>query len=216
MLYLVIIFGALFAEVFVRQKIIVPRNPAATAEAIRANEFLFRAGFAVSLVYLFAHVPLALILRDAFARCDRTLATLMMAFLLLAAGLETVNLAHHYAPLTFLQNPERLDPASAAVMQTLAYRSFQTFGIGFAVALVFFAGFCVSVGVLVWRSRLMPRLIGALLVVAGVCYWVNSFALIVVPEFAGRLFPFILLPCLVAELSFALWLVAKGLRPPAA
>jgi len=74
----------------------------------------------------------------------------------------------------------------------------------------------VSVGVLVLRFRLMPRIIGMLMVVAGLCYWVNRLALFLLPEVAGRLFPFILRPCFIAELSFALWLVAKGLRTPIA
>ena len=47
---------------------------------------------------------------------------------------------------------------------------------------------------------------------AGVCYIVNSFVLILFPRLAPRLFPAILLPPLLAELSTALWLLVKGVN----
>ena len=58
----------------------------------------------------------------------------------------------------------------------------------------------------------MPKTIGVLMVIAGVCYVLNSFAVILSPRLAGILFPAILLPCLVAELSLAVWMVVKGVR----
>ena len=39
---------------------------------------------------------------------------------------------------------------------------------------------------------------------------VNSFAGFLSPELGTHLFPWILLPCLVAELSLAFWLLVKG------
>jgi Domain of unknown function (DUF4386) len=48
--------------------------------------------------------------------------------------------------------------------------------------------------------------------IAGVCYVINSFALILSPPLANRLFPAILLPALIAELSLALWLLVRGVR----
>jgi hypothetical protein len=47
--------------------------------------------------------------------------------------------------------------------------------------------------------------------IAGICYLTNSFALVVAPAVAGRLFPAILLPAFVAEVSLALWLIVKGI-----
>jgi Domain of unknown function (DUF4386) len=46
--------------------------------------------------------------------------------------------------------------------------------------------------------------------IAGVCYVVNSFAVLVYPPIGTKLFPFILLPPFVAELSLALWLLVRG------
>ena len=58
----------------------------------------------------------------------------------------------------------------------------------------------------------MPRSIGILMQIAGVCYAVNSFALLLSPTLASQLFPAILIPSLIAELSLAAWLLVKGVR----
>jgi hypothetical protein len=55
--------------------------------------------------------------------------------------------------------------------QALGYLAVRLFATGFGLALVFFAVFCALTGVLILRSRLMPRVIGAM-IVAGVCYFV--------------------------------------------
>lgn len=45
---------------------------------------------------------------------------------------------------------------------------------------------------------------------AWACYPANSFAMILSPELAGRMFPFILLVPFVAESSLCLWLLFRG------
>ena len=48
--------------------------------------------------------------------------------------------------------------------------------------------------------------------IAGLCYLTNSFATFLSPEFATRLFPYILVPGSVAELSLILWLLLIGVN----
>ena len=65
---------------------------------------------------------------------------------------------------------------------------------------------------LIYRPRFLPRALGVMMVIAGVCYLINSFALFLAPPRVSLLFPWILMPCLVAELSLALWLPVKGIK----
>ena len=94
---------------------------------------------------------------------------------------------------------------------TLIYLATRLFATGFGFSLLLFAGFCVLIGALILRSRLVPRAIGAMMIVAGICYVVNTVALIVSPGFWKLVNPTILLPILLAELSLALWLLLKGI-----
>ena len=67
------------------------------------------------------------------------------------------------------------------------------------------------IGALILRSRVVPRVLGAMMILAGVCYIVNTVALTVSPGFFQLINPIVLLPIVVAELSLALWLLVKGI-----
>jgi hypothetical protein len=94
----------------------------------------------------------------------------------------------------------------------MALLSLRTHSVGFAVALLFFGACCVVLGYLIFKSRFFPKLLGVLLAVAGLCYLVNSLAVILSPAASSILFPAILLPAFVGELSLALWLTVKGVN----
>ena len=89
-------------------------------------------------------------------------------------------------------------PEQLNVMATLSVRSPSA---GFGVALIFFGVECAILGHLISRSGYMPRSIGVLMQMAGVCYVINSFALLLSPPLSSRLFPAILIRSLIAEPS---------------
>lgn len=210
-LYLIIIAGGLFAEVFVRQQVIVFGDPAATARSILEHELLYRLGFAVHLIYLACALPLALIFYDLFRRVNGNIALLALVVNLVAITVESVNLLNHFAPLRILA-AEGLNAPNAEHLQDLAYVFVRLFASGFGISLTFFGLFCLLIGYLIFRSGFLPRILGVLMAVAGLCYLTNSFSVFIAPGFAALLFPYILLPCLVAELSLALWLVVMGVN----
>jgi hypothetical protein len=73
--------------------------------------------------------------------------------------------------------------------------------------LAVFGLYCLGLGTLVLRSRIMPRPIGALLMLGGVS-WLTFAA----PDLAARLAPANMAPGAVAELIFTLWLLVFGIR----
>ena len=60
----------------------------------------------------------------------------------------------------------------------MAMLSVRSHTAGFIIALIFFGVECVILGYLIYRSGYMPRSIGVLMQIAGVCYVINSFALL--------------------------------------
>jgi hypothetical protein len=85
---------------------------------------------------------------------------------------------------------------------------------GFGLGLIFFGFECLVVGHLIFRSGYLPKTLGVLMQIAGLCYLANSFALLLAPAFANMLFPAILVPAFIAELSLCLWLIVKGVNVP--
>ena len=70
---------------------------------------------------------------------------------------------------------------------------------------------CILIGYLIFRSTFLPRIIGVLLTIAGICYLINSFATFLAPSFAAHLYPYILIPG-GAELVLAFWLLVMGVN----
>jgi Domain of unknown function (DUF4386) len=210
--YLMVIAGGLFAEVVVRASLVVPGDVAATARAIAANETLWRWGVAVHLLYLVPAIATNVLICGLFRAVEPTLARLALVFSVAGVVVEAASLLHLYVPLAMVEERGALTALGEGQRQALSYLAIGLFDTGFGFALLFFAGFCVLIGALILRSGLIPRVIGALMVVAGSCYVVNTLALILSPALSDRLVPGILLPVGLAELSLALWLAVKGVR----
>jgi hypothetical protein len=193
----------------VRGSLVVPGDAAATARAILENEMLWRLGLAVHLLYLIPALAVNVIVSGLFRSMEPTLARLALVFGVAAVTVEAVALVYLYVPLAVIENGATL--AALEDAPALIYLATRLFATGFSFSLLLFAGFCVLIGVLILRSRLVPRAIGAMMIVAGICYVVNTLALIVTPAFWKLVNPTILLSILLAELSLALWLLLKGI-----
>jgi hypothetical protein len=211
LLYLIVILGGLFAELFVRGRLVVSGDAAATARNIVDHELLYRLGFAVELFYVLCNIPLTFLLYDLFKVVNRTAALLALFFGLVGTAIEAVALLAHYAPLVFLGRAAYLGAFTTAQLQSAAYLSLRLFESGFAIALTFFGCFCLAQAFLIFRSTFFPRLIGGLLVAEGSLYLVNSFANFLAPAIGARVFPFLMLSGL-AEISFCLWLLVVGVN----
>ena len=100
----------------------------------------------------------------------------------------------------------------AEQLHALAYMSLRLQSTGYDMSLAFFGCFCLFAGYLIFRSAFLPRIIGVLMAIAGLCYLTNSFANFLSPAFARPLFPWILLPAFPAELGLTLWLLVIGVN----
>jgi len=212
--YLMVIAGGLYAEVVVRGSLLVPGDAAATARAIAANQALWRWGVAVHLLYLVPAIVTNVLICGLFKAVEPTLARLALVFSVAGVMVEAASLLHLYVPLAMIEESGALTALSKGQLQAWSYLSIGLFDTGFGFALLFFAGFCVLIGTLILRSRLIPRVIGALMILAGLCYVANTLALILSPALSDRLVPGILLPVGLTELSLALWLTVKGVQAP--
>lgn len=210
-LYWMVIAGGLFAGA-VQGFLTVPGDPAATAQAIAAHEALWRWGIGVHLVYLaFPAIIMDVLLYRIFKPVEPTVALLALASALTSGAVEGAALLQLYVPLAAGQAHAPLIALGEGERQALAYLAIRLYETGSGFALVFFSGFCAATGALILRSRLLPRVIGVMMLLAGICYLVSSLATVVAPALAGLLLPWILLPCFVGEASLATWLLVKGI-----
>jgi len=208
-LYLYIMVAAMFAEAFVRDKLIVAGDAAATARNIASSEGLWRWGVAADVSTTLCDVAVAALLFILLRPVSRTTSFSAAFFRLAYSATVAASAAFLVAPLLLLGDTG--GPASADVQLLVGY-SLRLHGAAFDIALTLFGVHLVLVGVLIARSTFLPRLLGAALTIAGVCYIANSFIGFVSPAFAGRLFPWILLPGFLAEGALTLWLLIAGVN----
>lgn len=210
LLYLLIIVTGIVGELLVRGTMVVGGDAAATAARIAANPQLWRIGIGVDLLMhvcdVFVMWAIYLLLR----RVDRNLALLVLLLNLIQTAVLVANKIMLLVPLFLLGDPIYAQAFSPAQLQAWTHLAIAVHEHGFGVGLIFFGFVCLVEGYLIRKSRFLPAIIGWGMQIAGACYLINSVALLLAPEIARQLFPGILLPCLVAELAFASWLLVKG------
>jgi Domain of unknown function (DUF4386) len=118
------------------------------------------------------------------------------------------------APLLVLRNSAYLTAFRPHQLAALAMLSLKLFDSTFAIALIPFGAHCALLGYLLLKAGYLAKTLGVLLVLAGICYAINSFADFLAPAIAGVLFPAVLLPALPAELGLCLWLLVFGVNVP--
>lgn len=209
-LYLVIIAGGIFGELFVRGKLVAPENAAATAGNIAAHQLLWRLGIAADLLMHICDIPLTLIFFVLLRPVNRNLALLALLFNITQTAVLVANKLNLLTPLFLTGDAGYLKVFDLQQLHALGYLSIKTHGYGFSIGLIFFGCACLVYGYLIFRSGYLPRVLGVLMQIAGVCYLTDSFAEIIAPAFADAISPAILLPCFIAELSLCLWLLVKG------
>jgi hypothetical protein len=206
-LYLIITVCALFAYLYVRNQVIVADDLARTAANFIAHEHLYRLGFAAAVIVVICNLPLGFILFELLKVVNPRLAQLALIFITASATIEAVNLFNYIEPLFTFSLPEYASAFDAAQRQALARGPIKMFGYAFSVSLTFFGVFCALIGILIFRSRFLPAILGVLMFVAGLTYWMNSFRL-----FLTLPIPYIQWVTLVAEVSLAVWLLVVGVN----
>ena len=212
--YLLLVFLGPLRLIYIPNKLFDLENPARTASNIANHDRLFRSGMVSELAAAVVLIFLVLALYRLFYRVSRQLAVQVIFFggvmpavinLVGVALDEGVLMVAHGAPfLSSFAQPQR----DALVVLLLRMHGFQTTAVE-----ILWGVWLFPLGLLVYRSRVVPRFIGVWLLLNGLAYVLLSLAGLLSPPHYGRFF-LVAQPALLGELVLALWLVIKGARIP--
>jgi len=211
-LYLAIILLGAFAEGFVDNKLVVSGDAATTAANILASPDLWHLGVAADLIVVLLAVPLLWIEYLLLRPVSKQLALLAMLFNLVSLAVESISKLFLLVVMPTLKSAEFLRAFDPQQMQILANLSLRSHDVAFNIALIFFGFTCLVNGYMIFRSGYLPKFVGILMQIAGLSYLVACFAALLVPSFADLILPAILLPPLIGESSFCLWLLVRGVN----
>lgn len=185
----------------------MPRDAAATATNILAHEALFRSGTAALLISTAFYVAATLFVYELLKPVSRSVSLLAAFFSLVGCAVGALSCLFDFAPFIILGGAHYLSVFTVEQLQALALMFLKVRAQANNIGLVFFGLHCLGIGYLIFRSTFLPRLVGVLMVFAGLG-WLTFLS----PPLANSLAPYNMLPGAIGELSLTLWLLVKGVN----
>jgi hypothetical protein len=212
LLYVAMSIVGFFAMGYVPGKVIVQGNAAATANNILAHETLFRLGIAGEIIGQAGFIFVALALYDLLKGVSRRYASLMVMLIVVSVPIAFVNELNSIAAVFLVRGADFLSVFEEPQRDALAMLFVKLHGQGFVAAEMFWGLWLFPLGLLVYRSRFLPRFLGVWLGLAGIAWVILSLTGILLREYQDRVDKY-LQPAIIGEIVFMLWLLIMGGKP---
>jgi hypothetical protein len=190
------------------QRLVTDGNATRTAIDIMQARATFSLGIAALVVVVALDVVVAIAMRTFYAPVDHRLASVAAWLRVSYAAIFAVAISQLFAALRLVESSRPLTGASLAHRRTEVLLKIESFQNIWLVSLVLFGLHLVLIGYLTYRSGYAPRVLGVLLVIAGVGYLVDSFGGIFSNGYAIN----ISAVTFIGEALLLVWLLVKGRR----
>lgn len=210
LLYLVWIITGLYAMFYVPSQINMRGDAATTAQNILSNEFLFRTGMMNDLISSTIWVFMVLVLYRLFKSVDERQAKILVGLVLVQIPAALMAAAFSMTSLMILKG-EILKTFELGQRQDLAMLFLRMNDYGILVLELFWGLWLFPLGILVYRSRFLPRFLGIWLIINGFVYLVLSVMDLLSLQYRDLFFR-IAFPAMLGEVAFMLWLLIKGAK----
>jgi hypothetical protein len=196
-----------FGQVIVPGMLVVSSNAAATAANILAHGALLRFSILAALIGVACHTIWVFLFYELFKPVNRSICLLAAFFGLLAVAIQVFSSLFQAAPLIIIDAGQSFTSFGVEQVQALIFMLVRFSGRAFNIYLAFFGIWCVLIGYLIFRSTFMPRIIGVLEALAGLC-WLTFLW----PPLGRYLSPYNQVLAAPGELSLMLWLLVMGVN----
>ena len=197
---------------FIGGRFIVPGDAAATAANILAHEPSFRLGVAANLIATACYLTATLLVYVLLKPVNRNVSLLAAFFSLAGCAIGAFSFLFYLAPLVVLGGAQYLSAFTEEQLRALAFMFLRFYEQASNIAFAFFGLHCFLIGYLILRSTFLPRIVGGLMVCAGLGWLTFSFANLLSPTLARYLVPYIMAPGMLGEASLTLWLLVMGVN----
>jgi Domain of unknown function (DUF4386) len=206
-LFYLLVFLMGGAALIVSGGIVVSGDASATATNILAHEVRFSLGFAFNLLVIACYVVVTALFYDLFKPVNRNLSLVAAFFSLTGCAICASAFLFYIAPLVILSGAPYSGAFRTEQLQALALLSLKLSTQAYNVGLVFFGCYCLLIGCLIFKSTFLPRILGALMTIAGL-----SWLTFLLPPLVNVLSPYNLAPGVLGEGSLTLWLLLFGVN----
>ncbi|MBN1407291.1 MAG: DUF4386 domain-containing protein [Calditrichaceae bacterium] len=215
--YLIIFITGFFSNFFVLENLYIPGDGFATATNIVHSDILYRIGIFSFILMVLFDVLLAWALYMILIPVNKNLSLLSGWLRLVNATIFGIALYNLIIVLKLLSKNAYLKTFGTEQLHAQVLLFFETFNITWLIGLIFFGLHLLVMGYLIYKSGYISKIIGILLLVAGIGYLIDSFANFLLPDYANYKDIFLIIvivPGIIGELSLTFWLLFKSKKIP--
>ena len=212
LLYVLVSIPGVFALIYVPSKLIAHADATATATNVAAHETLFRLGIAAELICQTGFIFVALALYDLLKGVNQRRASIMLGLIVVSIPIALLNELNAIAALILVRGADFLSIFEKSQRDALAMLFLNLHGYGFDVAAIFWGLWLFPLGLLVYRSGFLPRILGVLVMLNGFTYPVSSLTSLLLPQYEHIVSRW-MMPLTFGELLFMFWLLIMGAKP---
>lgn len=213
LVYLGVVLTGMFSLAYVPSKLIVWDNAAATVQQIKNSLPLFKAGIAAGLLCYVFFLLLPLVLYRLLQPVHSTLAKLMVVLAVVSVPISFSNMQHKFAVLSLLSGDNYLQVYDAAQVQAQVMFYLHQYDKGILMLQIFWGLWLFPLGLLIYRSGMMPKILGVLLMAGCAGYLINFTGHMLVPAYTkAGISGYVRLPASLGEIGTCLWLLIMGVK----
>jgi hypothetical protein len=208
--YVVIIVLALFANFFVLERLTDPADAATTVSNIANSEILFRSGVAAFVVVYIGDVVVAWGLYVFLRRTSIELSLFAAWFRLIYVAIAAAALLNLLIAAKLVDDTGYTMALEAGQRNAQVMLFLDAYTYGWSIALVCFGVHLLLLGLLIVKSDYVPRLLGILVVLAGLGYVVGKLASVLLPDYNDAFLLLIGVLAVPGEFGLTAWLLWRG------
>ena len=209
--------AGIFANFFVMGRLIVPDDATATANNITANDLVFRFGVLGFIIMYILDLVIAWALYVLLKQVNKNVALLATLFRVVYTVISSAALFNFLSISHLLSDDARLEVTEPNQIGFEVMTLINAINNAWTIGLVFFGVHLLLLGYLIFKSGFIPKILGILMLLAGLGYFTDNIAWILLSNYADlmailSLIIFVL--AVIAEIAFAIWLLVKGKKLP--
>jgi hypothetical protein len=210
-LYLFIAILGFWGIMYVPSQTIVRGDAVATISKLLSNEFLFRSGIAGNLASSVIFLFLAQTFYRLFKNINENLAKTLVVLVIVQTPVFFISEALNFSALMVAKG-ELMKSFDTIQRQDFVLFFLRTSKYVIIILQIFWGLWLIPLGQLILKSGYLPRIIGILLILAGVCYVIEVMDYILLSEKLSFITDYFAIFYSVAELSTVFWLLVKGVK----
>jgi hypothetical protein len=211
-LYLLIAITGGFGIMYVPSSIMVAGDATLTAENIITSDFIYRLSIFSNLVSQALTVFLVLTLSRLFKDVNQKYIKYMVTMVLVAVPISFLNVLNLIAAQTFVSGVDYLSVFDDNQLKSLAMVFLNLYEQGISIVGIFWGLWLFPFGMLIIKSKFIPKIIGVFLIIGCFAYLIDSSTALLFPEFKATISPIMMIPLAIGEFSTILWLLIKGTK----